>query len=159
MYGRSYTFRARITGITADRPVLQIQAPTNKTLYILRAYAGQETSETSLQTAFRLARKSAAATVTAAVIGTDVVALDSNDSASTVQVGTAATGYNASTTGTTATGGTLHQEAWNQVGGGWLYLPLPEERIAVPAGTILALEPVETIGTNIFDCGITFLEI
>jgi UDP-N-acetylglucosamine 2-epimerase len=157
--GRRYAFRRQVTGLTAGQPALQIQAPTNKSIILLRAYIGQETSETSLQTAIRLVRKSAAATVTAAVIGTDVVPLDLNDAASTVQVGTAATGYAASTTGTSATGGVIHQESFNQVGSGWLWLPVPEERIVVGAGAILALEPTETNATNLFNCGIVFVEI
>lgn len=160
MYGRSYAFRAQVTGVTAGRPVLQLQAPTNASLVILRAYIGQETSETSTQTGIRLVTKSSAATVTAATIGTDIMPLDFDDAASTVQTGTSNTGYNASTTGTTtAAGGVKVQESWNIVGNGWLWLPVPEERITVPAGVIFALEPTETIATNLFNCGIHFLEM
>lgn len=154
--GRTFAFRRQVTGLTAGQPALQIQAPTNKSIVLIRAYIGQETSETSLQTSVRIVRKSAAATVTAATIAADVRPLDTSNT-STVQVGTAATGYAASTTGTTSD--TLIQESYNQVGSGWLWLPVPEERIVVPAGGLIALEPVETIATNLFNCGIVFVEI
>lgn len=157
MYGRSYVFRRQVTGTTADRALLQIQAPTDTSIVILRAWVNQETSEASLQTGIRLARKSAAQTVTAAVIATDVFPLDPDDAASTVQVGTAATGYVGTTAGTTS--GVLIQEGYNVVGNGWLYLPVPEERILLKAGAIIALESTETIATSLFNCGIVFLEM
>lgn len=154
--GRRYAFRRQITNLTADRAMLQIQAPTTKSIILARAYVSQNSVETSTQTGVRLVRKSAAATVTAAVIANDVRPLDSNDAASTVQVGTSATGYAASTAGTNSD--TLIQESYNIVGSGWLWLPVPEMRIVVPATTIIALEAVETI-TGVFECGIEFIEI
>ena len=142
--------------MAADRALLQIQAPSDTSIVILRAWVGQSSSETSTQTAIRLVRKSAAATVTAAVIANDVRPLDPDDTASTVQVGTSATGYNASTAGTNAD--TLIQEAYNIVGSGWLYLPVPEERITVKAGGIIAIEAVEAVTATV-ECGVIFLEL
>lgn len=157
MYGRSYVFRRQVTGLTADRALLQLQAPSDTSLVILRAWCSQETSETSLQTGIRLTRKSTAQTVTAAVIATDVFPLDPDDAASTVQVGTANTGYVGTTAGGTSS--VLIQEGYNVVGSGWLYLPVPEERITVKAGAFLILEATETIATSLFNCGIVFLEL
>lgn len=155
MNGRSYSYRRQITNMAADRALLQIQAPSDASIVILRAWVGQSSSETSTQTAVRIVRKSAAATVTAAVIATDVFPLDPDDAASTLQVGTANTGYNASTAGTNS--GTLIQEAYNIVGNGWLYLPVPEERIVVKAGAFIALEAVEAITATV-ECGVIFME-
>ncbi len=157
MYGRTYVFRRQVTGVTADRALLQLQAPTDTSIIILRAWVGQETSETSLQTGIRLARKSAAQTVTAAVLATDVLSLDPDSASATVQVGTAATGYVGTTAGTTSA--VLIHEAYNVVGSGWLYLPVPEERITVKAGGFLTLEATETIAASLFDCGIVFAEM
>lgn len=156
MYGRTYVFRRQLTNATADRALLQIQAPTDTSIIILRAWCSQNASTTSAAVGIRLVRKSAAATVTAAVIATDVFPLDPDDSASTLQVGTTATGYNASNAGTNS--GTLLQEGFNLVGGGWLYLPVPEERITVKAGGIIAVEAVTTM-TATLEAGVVFLEV
>lgn len=155
MSNRAYSFRRQITNMAADRALLQIKAPTDASIIILRAWVGQSSSETSTQTACRIVRKSSAATVTAAVIATDVFPLDEDDAASTVQVGTTSTGYNASTAGTNSA--TLLQEPYNIVGNGYLYLPVPQELITVKAGGIIALEAVEAITATV-ECGIIFLE-
>src|SRR4051812_46165299 len=119
MYGRTYVFRRQLTNATADRALLQIQAPADTSIIILRAWVNQTASTTSAQVGIRLVRKSAAATVTAAWVASGVFSLVPDDTASTLQVGTGATGYNASTAGTNS--GTLIEEGFNLVGGGYLY--------------------------------------
>ncbi len=156
MYGRTYAFRRQLTNAVADRALLQIQAPTDTSIVLLRAWVNQTASTTSAQVGVRIVRKSAAAAVTAAVIASDVFPLDPDDTASTLQVGAAATGYNASTAGTNS--GTIMEEGFNLVGGGYLYLPVPEERITVKAGGIIALEAV-TAMTATLEAGIVFLEL
>jgi hypothetical protein len=156
MNGRPYVFRRQLTNATADRALLQLQAPTDTSLYIVRAWVNQNASTTSAAVGIRIVRKSSAATVTAAVIATDIRPLDPDDTASTVQVGTSSTGYNASNAGTNTD--TLIQEGFNLVGNGWLYLPVPEERIVVKAGGIIALEAV-TAMTATLEAGIVFREL
>ena len=136
MAPRAYAFSREITNAGADRALLQIHAPAAIPLRILRFSCGNLASETSENNAIKISRKSAAATVTAAVIATDVRPLATGDAASTVQVGTANTGYNASTAGTDSD--VLVREAFNWVGSGYLWLPTPAEYIYVPGGGIIA---------------------
>lgn len=133
---RVYAFTREITNAAADRALLQIRAPATIPLMIIRFSCGQTGSTTSAQNGIKISRKSSGATVTAAVIANDVRPLATGDAASTVQVSTTATGYNASTAGTDSD--VLVREGFNWVGSGYLWLPVPEERIYVPADGIIA---------------------
>jgi hypothetical protein len=106
---REYTFTKEFTNPTAVTQ-LQIAAGTAMPVVIMRAWITQRTSTTSTAVGVQLRRKTAAATVTAAVLNTDIRRLDPGDSGSSVQLGTA------------------------------LYEPQPELRPTVPGGGIIALK-------------------
>ena len=117
--------------------VLQLKAGANNGFEIVRAQANQRGSTTSVEEAIALVRKSAAATVTAAVAGTTLFFRDPNQAAASLSLGTAATGVTATVEGTD--GDVAWEEGFNVLNG-WLYLPVPEERIYVPPAGIIALK-------------------
>jgi hypothetical protein len=154
MLEHAYTFRRSATVSTAIT-VLQIKASATRPFVILRAWASQGSSTTSAQAAIELVRKSGAATVTAAITA-DIVLLDTNDAATGVQLGTAATGYTATVEGTD--GDVLIEEGFNVLNG-WLYVPVPEERILVPAAGIIALKFSIAPPSATWKYGITYAEV
>jgi hypothetical protein len=132
---REYVFERELVNpgaITA----LQIAAGTSMPLTIMRAKVTQRTSQTSTAVGAYLVRKTAAATVTAAVAG-DLRKKDPGDAATSVQLGTALTGYAASAEGTD--GDIIEREGFNILNG-WYYEPQPELRDTVPAGGIIGLK-------------------
>jgi hypothetical protein len=153
---RTYKFtllqKANPTGVTQ----LQIQAAAAIPIVIIRAWVSQSTSTTSGVGRVEIVRKTAAATVTAAVIATDIRPFDPDDAASQVQVSTTATGYTATGEGTD--GDVLYQDNFNILNG-WLWLPVPEERIWVKGGGIIALKYPASPPAATYDCGIIFAEV
>jgi hypothetical protein len=117
--------------------VLQLKAGANNGFEIVRAQAGQRGSTTSVQEAIALVRKSAAATVTAAAAGTNLFFRDPNQAAASLTLSTSGTGFTATAEGTDTD--QVWEEGFNVLNG-WLYLPVPEERIYVPPGGIIGLK-------------------
>lgn len=143
--------RATSTAIT----VLQIKA-VNSSVEIIRAWANQTSSTTSAQCNIMLVRKSTPATVTALT----PLLMDGGDAASRAVGGTAATGRTASNEGVNAD--ILIEEGFNVLNG-WLYLPVPEERIVLSPATAtlatLGLTFVSAPPSATWDFGIVFREI
>lgn len=137
---REYVFSRELTNPTAVT-LLQIAAGTAMPIVIMRARLTQRLSTTSTQVGIQILRKTAAATVTAAVAG-DLRKLDSGDSATVVQLGTALTGYTATAEGTN--GDILHEEGFNLLNG-FYYEPQPELRPTVPGAGIVGIKLLTAI--------------
>jgi hypothetical protein len=150
---REYTFTKEFTNPTAVTQ-LQIAAGTAMPVVIMRAWITQRTSVTSTQFGVQLRRKTAAATVSAAANNTDVRRLDPGDSASSLQFGTALSGFTASAEGTD---GEIIVEEGSNILNGWYYEPQPELRPTVPGGGIIALKLATAI-TGTVEVGIQFAE-
>lgn len=132
----TYYFRHRATVSTAIT-VMQIKAGANNGVEILRCVASQYGSTTSVQEELELVRKSGAATVTTAAIGTHLFLTDPNMSNPSLSLGTAATGVIGTAEGTDTD--SILRLGFNVLNG--LYeLPVPEERIWIPPGGILGLK-------------------
>ena len=153
--GNVYTFSRTGMSISTAITVLQLAAAAAKPVEILRAWASQQTSTTSVQAGITLVRKTGAATVTIAA-STDIKKANPSDGTSSVQLGTALTGYTATVEGTD--GDQLIVDGFNILSG-WLYLPVPEERIVVPGGGILGLKFLTTQTAATYSVGLTYREL
>lgn len=134
--GDVYTLRQSSTVSTAIT-VLQLKAGANNGFVIIRASLTQYGSTTSAQETISIVRKSGAATVTTAVAGTTLLSRDPNQATASLSLGTSATGVTATGEGTD--GDVILQEGFNVLNG-WLYIPVPEERIYVPPAGIIGLK-------------------
>ena len=125
-----YSVHADAQTISTAITVLEITAPSGCGLEIYRAWCQQSNSTTSAMARIQILRKSGSITGTA----TPPAAVPTNSgmaaSAATIK-------WKATAEGTD--GVIVLEEAWNVLNG-WLYLPVPEERIFVPASTIIALK-------------------
>lgn len=144
--GRPYSVidsRAVSTAIT----ILQVTAPSTMTLEIIRAWVTQSTSTTSAQADVILVRKTATATG-----GTSItpVKLESGDPSPTFTAVRTATGEGTD-------GDIVAGEGFNVLNG-WLYVPVPEERIKVPPSGILALKFPSAPANVTYRYGITLRE-
>lgn len=149
---REYEFEREITNPGAIT-LLQITAGAAMPITLMKATVSQRNSITSTAFGAYVVRKSAAATVTAAVAA-DIRKLDPGDSASVVQLGTALTGYAATVEGTD--GDILWREGDNILNG-YYQEPQPELRITVPGGGIVGLKLSQSL-TGIFSCKFVFAE-
>lgn len=138
MASNAFVLRSATGGMTVSTAITLLQVATHATrpVEVLRASLTQRGSATSVQEKIALIRKSAAATVTAAVVGTHLLKLNPNDQSPSLQLGTALTGIVATVEGTN-TDLTL-EEGFNVLSG-WLYLPVPEERISIPPAAFFAM--------------------
>lgn len=149
----SGVYSARVTQAswTGAKTLVQIKAGASNPLEIIRVSVTQKGSTTSEQIQVQLLRKTAAATVTSLT----PLLLDPAFPAAGAAGGTAATGYNASAEGTD--GDVLLQEGFNILNG-FLYLPVPEERIKVPAGGFFGVKFPDAVTSNTYNCEIIFKE-
>ena len=145
------------SGSATGQTIIQIKASASKPFKIIRAWVTQSDTTSSSQTAIQLVRKSAAATVSTAVIS-NLVQLRPGDMPSNVALGVNATGFTATVEGTDDPAGLLIEEGFNILNG-WLYLPVPEERIIVPANGIIALKFPVTPPSATYKAGIIFGEL
>ena|SRR5436190_13935242 len=112
--------------------IQQVTTVAGTMIETVRAWCNQSTITTSSQTRVQLLRKSSAATVTSQTPALLSVSMQ----ASKCVGGTTATGITATIEGTDAA--VYDEEGFNVVNG-WLYLPVPEERIAL-VNTSIALK-------------------
>lgn len=145
---RAYVARLDAQAVTGAITLIQVTAPSTSGLHLLRAWCSQSSSASATQLPIMLVRK------TATVTGSSFtpLALDENDPAasSTVLVNASAEGTN---------GNILIREAWDYLNG-WLWVPTPDDRIAVKAGGIIALTlPVAPSASVTLTAGIVFGEI
>lgn len=153
----AYTLKSLAAGQTISTAitVLQLKAGAAAPIEILRMSLTQKGSTTSAEEKIAVVRKTAAATVTAAVAGTTLVKPRTNDPVAAASLGTAATGYTGTAEGTD--GDELIHDGFNVLTG-WLYLPIPEERIWIPGGGILALKFLTAPASQEWHASITFRE-
>lgn len=134
---------------SAIQTLIEFTAATNQSVVILRAWCSQSGSTTSAQQSINLIRKSAA--------GTNVTSPNANpvDASDTAFAGTVR--------GLCTTEGTLTTDliadSFNWVNG-WIWLPVPEERIYVKGAGIVGLRlPVAPPSSLTVSCGITIGEL
>jgi|SRR3990167_934100 len=141
-----YTARLDATSLSSAATAVQINAPSNAALKILRAWMSVCTV-TSCALQVRLSRRTTGGT------GTSFTPIrhDSFD------VSTSATAtVNHSVEGTL--GDVIIRDTFNALNG-FLYLPIPEERIVVPPGCALSLDlPVAPDNASSLNAGITWSE-
>jgi len=146
-----YKISRNVTTSTAIT-IIQIKAGASRPLKILRAWVTQSDSTTSTQTGIQLLRKTAAATVTSYT----PLLMRPNDPVANAAGSTSGTGITATAEGTD--GDILIEEGFNILNG-WLYLPIPEERIIVPVNGIIGLKFPVAPGSALYKAGIIFGEI
>lgn len=127
--------------------ILQLTAPSTMDLTLVRAWCEQGGSTTSAAATIELIRKTATATLTNTLTP---VALSENDPAPSATAKSVATAEGTD-------GNILIREAFNVLNG-WLYLPVPEERIVVKAGGILALKFPSAPASQSWEFGFVWLE-
>lgn len=152
--GSVFTLRYNRIIVSTAITILQVKAGAANGFQVTRAWISQGASAVSATANIALLRKSSAATVTAAALGTTLFAHDPATT-SGVSLGTTATGYTATSEGTDS------DEIWSQGFNtliGALYLPTPEERIFVPPGGIIALKFTVAPASATWTAGITFKE-
>lgn len=129
---------------------MQITAPSTMTLEIIRAWVTQSASTTSAQTDIILVRKSA--TLTSGTSNTPVKLEAGDPSASFTALRSGGVVGNEGTDTDV-----LYGEGFNVLNG-WLYVPVPEERIQVPPSGILGLKFPTAPPSATYRYGITLRE-
>jgi hypothetical protein len=130
----TYSVRLATTALTTAKTLVQIKAGAAASLEILSVRIFQVTKTASEVLEVQILRKSAAATVSSFT----PLKLDPNDPASAAVGSTSGTGITASAEGTD--GDILEDSIWNVLNGEWVHLPVPEDRIWVPAAGIIAVK-------------------
>ncbi|HEX4381236.1 MAG TPA: hypothetical protein VH022_14435 [Candidatus Acidoferrum sp.] len=158
--GDVYTVLHKNIAVSTAITIIQLKAGANNAIEIIRASLTQRGSTTSAQEDIALIRKSAAATVTAAIDSpgsntSTLVRRDPNQSAPSATLSTSGTGITASAEGTDTE--TVLREAFNVLNG-WLYLPTPEERIYVPPAGIIGLKFLTAPASQNWDAEVVFME-
>jgi|ERR1051326_3541299 predicted RecA/RadA family phage recombinase len=132
--GYGYVVRLAPTALTTALTLVQVKAGSAAGLFILSARVYQVTKTSTELLKVQVLRKTGAATVTSFT----PLKLNSGDPSALCVGGTSATGITATNEGTD--GDILAETVWNILNGEWLYLPVPEERIWVPAAGIAAVK-------------------
>ena len=137
-----------VAGGTSIVTLIEFTAATNQSVVILRAWCSQSGSTTSAQQNINLIRKSAA--------GTNVTAPNANpvDASDTAFAGT----VRGLCTVESTLGVDLIADSFNWVNG-WIWLPVPEERIYVKGTGIVDLRLPSAPPSLTINCGITVGEL
>ena len=154
-YGHIYTLRHVATTSTAIT-FLQLKTGAASPALLLSYGVSQRGSVTLAQEDIAIVRKTAAATVTTAVAGTHLFKHRTGDPTADASLGTSATGVIGTVEGTD--GDILDQPAFNVLGGHrevWI----PDGRIHVPAGGIIALKFLNAPASQSFRGWMTFMEL
>lgn len=148
-----YTLSLRRTSISTAISILQIVAGAEG-LEILRVVVGQKGSTTSQTEAISLVRKSVAATVTAAILGTSLFRHNPLETVTApVLLSTGGTGIMATVEGTDTD--EVYSDTFNVLNGK-LYVPTEKERIYVPPAGIIALKFHDAPVAQTWTASITF---
>lgn len=125
-----YTVVAQAQTIATAITVLELTAPSTGEIELYRAWCQQSSTTTSAMVRIELLRKSGTITGTA-----------SPPAAVPTEVGMPATGATIKwkATGEGTDGVILIEEAYNLLNG-WLWLPVPEERIKIPPSGVLGMK-------------------
>lgn len=147
-----YTVTRPTAAVASVNPMLQVATPANCAIEVVRVWASQTDVETSEQCRIQVIRLTAAATVTSAT----PTKLSDGMQASKCVGGTGATGITGTTTGTASD--IFYEDGFNALNG-WLYLPVPEERIQIGPSEFIGVRfPTAPSATPTWTMGITFLE-
>lgn len=144
-----YTVHGDAQAVSTAITVLEVTAPASGALEIIRAWASQSSSTTSAQARIQILRKTGTITGTA-----------SPPTPVPMQVGQAASGVTVKWKATNeGTDGVIPVDDAFNILSGWLWLPVPEERIFVPPSGIIALKfPSAPTSAN-WTFGFTYREI
>ena len=150
-YSGVYLLSINSVSISGTNPILQLKPASSFNCEIIRAWCVQSGSTTSTQQRIQLSRFSAAATVTS------FTPLVLNGAQAAKAVGsTSGTGHTGSSSGTETD--ILYPDVFNILNG-WLYVPVPEERIVIKSGDILGMRFPTPPGTALtVTAGIIFAE-
>jgi hypothetical protein len=132
-YTGVYTAYMNAVSVSGAITLVQVKAGTSRAVELLRVSVSQSGSTSSTMQRIQINRKSAAATVTSFTS----LAMRNGDSAADAVGGTSATGTNATVEGTDTN--ILIVDTFNILNG-WLWVPVPEERITLPAGGIIGVK-------------------
>ena len=149
--GRIYVALLEGVSVGVLGTLVEFTAPSTKTMQLMEAWITQDTSETSTQEVAQIVRKTAA--------GTSMTSFTPR----LLETGDAAFGGTAriflSGQGEGTLGDSLRREGFNILNG-WLYVPIPENRIIVAPSGILALRLAVTPAAAItISAGMIFEEI
>jgi hypothetical protein len=155
-----YTILNKAVTISTAITIIQVKAGTYG-LRVLRITLSQKGSTVSVQEEVSFVRKSAAATVTAAIDATDSTATivkqdPSNTTAPGLTLSTTGTGITGSGEGTDAN--TIFREGFNVLNG-LIFLPTPEEKWYIPAGGIGALKFPTAPASQVWNASVTVMEM
>lgn len=128
--------------------LIEITSQAAKSMVLLRAWCSQRGSTTSAQQDIQITRKSAAGTNVTSPVANPV---DVGDSAFAGTVRGMAT-----TEGTLTTN--MYSDSFNWVNG-WIYLPVPEERIWIVGAGIIGLRLPTAPPSLTINAGMTFGEV
>lgn len=145
----TYTVHGDAQAVSTAITILEVTAPSVSCLQLIRAWVGQSSSTSSAMARIQILRKSATITGTA-----------SPPTPRPLEIGMPASGVTVKwiATGEGTDGVLLDEETFNILNG-WLWLPVPEERIWVPPSGIIALKfPAAPTSAN-WTFGMTFREI
>lgn len=157
MYGNIYTLSSAGLSVSTLQPMLQLKAGAAAPCKILRVVVSARGVTASAMQTIGIARMSAAATVTAAILGTSLFDDTGGNVAAACTLATNGTGINASTTGTV--GDKIYTDDFNVLQG-WEKIFTPLEQIVVPGAGIIAVYcPVAPGSATTFDTTLTFQEL
>lgn len=148
----TYSATTSKTTFATAQTILQIAAPSAKALEIVRVSVDQETSTTSAQLGIQLYRGGAAMTWTSPV----------NVTPGKLNPSDAAAGATVTAWGTSASDGAspvvLYEDGFNVLSG-FLYLPVPEERIAIAGASWFNVKLLGTVPSATWAVTVIYREI
>lgn len=151
MNGQIYTVRMTGTHATAIT-ILQLRAAATKPLEVIRAWLTQDSATTAAQERVQLIRQTSAGTMTS-IPAADMFKHDPSAPTPGFTAGHTATAE-PTNAGTIAGGVDEGFSALN----GWLWLPVPEERIVVPAAGWLGMKFPTAPASKVWQYGFTVIE-
>lgn len=150
-----YSYSATLQSATIASCANLIQLKSTGTAYdIVRGWASQSASVTSAQGPIQLCRKSAAGDVAPF---TPVNISSTSDPASKMVASSSGCGTFTSTAAFGTDGDILYRDGFNVLNG-WLYLPVPEERVLITGGGIVALRFPIAITSESYEAGMIWRE-
>lgn len=143
---RVFTVRMAPTAVTVAKTLIRVSAPATTALVILRAWITQETKVTSEQLRALIQRASTTGTGTATTP-------EKHEVGDAAFAGSAAVNLTAEPT---LTGNPFNNEDFNILNG-FIYVPMPEERVIVPpSGIIVLRSDIAPAASMTMTAGMTF---
>lgn len=150
----SYNATLQSQTIASCANLVQLKS-TGCSYELLRAWVSQSASVTSAQAPIQIVRKSAGGDVSPF---TPIHMGSTNDPASAMVASSSGTGTFTSTAAFGTDGDILYRDGFNVLNG-WLYLPVPEERITVTPGGIVATRFPIAVTSETWEGGIVWREL